>query len=328
MGKAGISLVPRLLRRITHRYSKPRSFKKGYKPCHISLLCGRHEYGNSGTICQAQCCAFRLLNRTQFIRGVSLEELRLSLTVFANVQNNNERVSIRDFFRSDIKCPALSIYVGGIARIGFQGNTISRMQLPGWNSIEKTALFSSVFWWLGIAALVSLALFEVLDHIYSSRKEELIAKASETELRVVKQRVGWRQLSNRFAEDLKGRPSGVAEIVYREGDDEAYGFADGIRSALSSAGWKVTSPITNASKIESASRPFMLREAGMSVSDYSTVAVLSWGPMPAKPYDGGTPLDSVMHAFGAADLPVFQVVPYESLRPPEGTVRIVVGPRI
>jgi hypothetical protein len=49
---------------------------------------------------------------------------------------------------------------------------------PGWNTVEETSLWHDVFWWIGIVALVVLAISEILAKRYGDRKDELIAAAA------------------------------------------------------------------------------------------------------------------------------------------------------
>ena len=74
--------------------------------------------------------------------------------------------------------------------------------------------------------------------------------------------------------------------------------------------------------------PFLLREAGLVVSDSSSVVVLTQGPLAPKPFEANTSLDAIMAAFQAAQLPALQTVPHEALRPQDGTIRIVIGSRL
>jgi hypothetical protein len=203
---------------------------------------------------------------------------------------------------------------------------------------DELQKWASILRWVGLSVTAVGLMLTFGSHYIAERlisvqradraKAQARSQASEAELHALKQRIGWRQLSNRFVEALAGRPSGIADIVYREGDDEAYAFAHGVWHALKAAGWQVSSPVTRKSESENESLPFMIREAGMSVSDWSTVAVLTAGPLAAKPYQGATPVDALMHAFDAAGQSVLHSVPHESLRPPPGSVRIVVGSRL
>jgi hypothetical protein len=49
--------------------------------------------------------------------------------------------------------------------------------LPGWDSIPSTAWWSHFWFWFGIACLVALAASEVVSHVYSLRKDGLVAAA-------------------------------------------------------------------------------------------------------------------------------------------------------
>jgi len=217
-------------------------------------------------------------------------------------------------------------------------------------------------WWTGVATLVftgAAALAGVFAWFFSTKLSEIkeaeatrfqsearvsIAKAEENaaELRVraasaearlleLRKRVSWRQLPDSFVAALKTRPKGAAEIICQPDDDEAYAFSMNIWHALLAAGWSIPSQPTQSASPEPAdshNRPFMLREAGISISDWSTVVVLSGSSLAEKPYNRNTPLDALMFAFEAAGLPALQTVPHETLRPNGDVLRIVVGSRL
>lgn len=203
---------------------------------------------------------------------------------------------------------------------------------------DELQRWASLCRWFGLGITVIGIFVTAASHVIAERllsvqrseraKAQERAQASEAELRAVKQRVAWRHLSNQFAEALVGRPVGNAEIVYREGDDEAFAFAHHVEHALRSAGWKVSPPVTSVAKSKNAALPFMIREAGVSVSNWSTPIVLTAEPLVDEPYNGTTPLDALMHAFDVAGQPAFQVTPHEALRPTSGIVRIVIGSRL
>lgn len=203
---------------------------------------------------------------------------------------------------------------------------------------DELQRWASILRWVGLGVtavglLITFGSHFIADRLLSVQQSDKAKaqermQASEAELHAIKSRVGWRRLPASFAEVLVGRTAGRAEIVFRDGDDEAYAFATSISDALSYAGWTVASPVSQISKPENTGLPFMLREAGMSVGDWSKVAVLTREPLVAKPYDGLTPLDALMNAFTKAGVPVLHLIPAESLRPMPGVVRIVVGARL
>jgi hypothetical protein len=48
--------------------------------------------------------------------------------------------------------------------------------MPGWTSAAGAGLWSNVFFWVGIAALLFLGASEVISHRYTERKDELVAE--------------------------------------------------------------------------------------------------------------------------------------------------------
>jgi TolA-binding protein len=48
---------------------------------------------------------------------------------------------------------------------------------PGWDSIESSSSWANFYFWFGIACLVALAASEVISHVYSLHKDELVAVA-------------------------------------------------------------------------------------------------------------------------------------------------------
>ncbi len=203
---------------------------------------------------------------------------------------------------------------------------------------DELQKFASLLRWVGLGVtavglIITFGSHFIADRLLSVQRSDKVKaqermQASEAELHAIKNRVGGRRLPTGFAEVLVGRSAGSAEIVFRDGDDEAYEFATTISDALLSAGWTVASPVSQMSKTENAGLPFMLREAGVSAGDWSKVAVLTRGPLVAEPYDGPTPLDALMNAFVNAGVPALHLIPHESLRPATGVVRIVVGARL
>jgi hypothetical protein len=166
-----------------------------------------------------------------------------------------------------------------------------------------------------------------------ARAADAETRLADAEIRLLelKSRISWRKLRSIFAETLKARSNAtaVAEIVYQPDDGEAYAFASEIEEALSSAGWKVSVKQGAAAEPSKHSQqPFLLREGGLLVSDWSTVLVLTQGPLADKPFKADTPLDAIMAAFKAAQIPALQTIPHEGLRPQDGTIRLVIGSRL
>jgi hypothetical protein len=72
-----------------------------------------------------------------------------------------------------------------------------------------------------------------------------------------------------------------------------------------SAVWTVSGPLKRSASAEpsnGSNRPFLLREAGLVVSDSSSVIVLTQGRLAGKPFEADSPLDAIMAAFEAAQI--------------------------
>lgn len=67
---------------------------------------------------------------------------------------------------------------------------------------------------------------------------------AETKKRVedVSKEAGWRVLSPKFGDELKGKPTGVVDLQYSPGDVEAFMFSSEIYDALHNNGWSVNRP--------------------------------------------------------------------------------------
>ncbi len=164
-------------------------------------------------------------------------------------------------------------------------------------------------------------------------EQQIRAAHAETRLLELRNRVSWRILPDTFVETLKNCPKGkgTAEIVFQLDDDEAYAFASSIWHALLSSGWTVSEqpkPSLTTDPISKDTIPFMMRESGITISNWSSVIVLTSGALVSKPYHGDTPLDALMFAFEKARFPALLTQPHEALRPPEDTIRIIVGSRL
>jgi hypothetical protein len=48
--------------------------------------------------------------------------------------------------------------------------------IPGWDSAASANLWSNIFFWAGIAALLFLGISEVVSHRYTERKDELVSE--------------------------------------------------------------------------------------------------------------------------------------------------------
>jgi len=79
----------------------------------------------------------------------------------------------------------------------------------------------------------------------TAEAQESAAKAQlelQNRVEMVRRMAGPRQLSPRFAEALKGKPTGTVDILYAPEDTEAYVFAIKVRGALKNAGWITSGP--------------------------------------------------------------------------------------
>jgi hypothetical protein len=202
---------------------------------------------------------------------------------------------------------------------------------------EITAVVAGVF---AVAALIGK---DVANRVLRDRRavemltmQKQVADAqresadSQRRLLEVQNRLAWRRFDEyAFREILESRAKGRAEIVYKKDDDEAYVFAFQIWHSLAASNWSAEMPVEAKDNPES-SVPFSLREGGMVGTNQPSLFVLvgSNDELAAKPYDRDTPVDALMKAFNAVGFPPMISIPHEGIRPPAGTIRIVVGPRL
>jgi hypothetical protein len=139
--------------------------------------------------------------------------------------------------------------------------------IPGWDSAASADLWSNVFFWAGIIALLFLGISEVVSHRYTERKDELVseqqaaterrhdeemarllletAQANERAANLEKEAeqlrtiAAWRRLSSQQYDILKKELVGKSFDVWTSWvgkDPEATVFRNDIDKALTEAG--------------------------------------------------------------------------------------------
>ena len=124
-------------------------------------------------------------------------------------------------------------------------------RIASWAEI-LTVLFTMLGALAGVAFVLSTRPLRRMERQQTENERQKTAKAQkeaaeaqlELQKRVeyVRKEAAWRTLSPRFAEALKCRPKGTAEILYAPEDMEAYTFALQIWHALKNAGWATSDP--------------------------------------------------------------------------------------
>ena len=150
---------------------------------------------------------------------------------------------------------------------------------PGWNSVSEADGWSNFFFWFGIFALFLLLVFEAASHIYTLRKDELVAQrqdatqrshdeemarlhleaakigekaaglekeAAEAKLQLEKLRtkMGPRQIDSAiFLQALEAKPKTPVEIMFPKEDGEAFMLAIQFRDLLRVAKWEAAEPV-------------------------------------------------------------------------------------
>jgi hypothetical protein len=197
--------------------------------------------------------------------------------------------------------------------------------------------------WLTVLQAVSaiaVALTVVVGYVVNKRQAEKIrdfdlrlaeqqerAANAERDLAEVRERQAPRKLpAETFINSLKGKPKGVAHILYHHKDDfEAYNFAVQLWMALTAAGWTVIdqpAPIPP----EGPETPQPLRNLP-SIARYGGgpgVAISVHTPGAQRPEDGGA-VDALVKAFAAANVPA-TLAGFEGNFPSD-FAEIVVGPK-
>lgn len=133
---------------------------------------------------------------------------------------------------------------------------------PGWNSVEDASHYAKLFTYLGFASLFLLGVFEVLAHVYSTRKDTLAAAqnaaakaADEQRIRGLQAKVGEQQqtlerrrdrtLTEEQAQQLCNsmRPFVgqhfwlITETADYDQGSEQMRFSDQLSRILTAAGW-------------------------------------------------------------------------------------------
>jgi hypothetical protein len=151
---------------------------------------------------------------------------------------------------------------------------------------------------------------------------EARTKQAEAELRVEEVRKAQlpRALSfdfEKFAEALKGKPTGTAILLYKEDDSEALVFASHLARALESVGWntnRMPTPISSVRDVVKGHSLTNARSSGVSILAKTLSA----------PGDATTTHGALVHAFLAEGSGVNSLSD-ETL--PDNVFRIVVGPK-
>jgi len=133
---------------------------------------------------------------------------------------------------------------------------------------------------------------------------------------------------------IKGKPTGVAAIVYAAGEgDEAFKFAQGIEGELSVAGWRITKTVPLSTDDPNQVLPQFSSEdmKKLNLPPFSKVGGLSDITViisPADLHEGFPRAGTAAHAlyFGLIGCG-FEALPNIDTRLPAGAVRVVIGPK-
>jgi hypothetical protein len=223
-------------------------------------------------------------------------------------------------------------------------------------------LWSSIFFWVGIGALLLLGISEVVSHRYSQRKDELVSEQqsaterrhdeemarvhletaqarerqaqAELALEQLRKKLGPRQIDrNAFLAALKDQPRGQVEVLFIRDDPEAFSLALGISQLLKEAGWDAAPPApvrtgdiypTSPSVMSVGGQP-----SGVTVVAHSiTRAESNWFVDKMRGRDWArTPWTVLCAALSDALGSVNGSGGARSGAPPEGQLRVVVAPR-
>lgn len=159
------------------------------------------------------------------------------------------------------------------------------------------------------------------------QKEKTNRANAEAKLVALQKIVNWRHIDqDKFVKILSDKPKGKVQITYIKDDAEAYILAYSIRDLLVNVNWEVSEPSVP-QKQEESGTPFTLKHGGILMSNNPSLSILVNSDLAPKPYNGSTPLSSLMLAFTSCGITPIQVIPYEQARPPKGVIRILVGHR-
>jgi hypothetical protein len=219
---------------------------------------------------------------------------------------------------------------------------------PIWETVFKIATWSALIFGalsIGSAFVSAWVGWEITDATQKDadnkikaadeRIAEFNTRAKEAELKLERLRkdLGPRQLQRElFIKEIKGQPTARVEIMYLQDDPECFALAQDIWRALEDGKWPVDSPKPIPSLFLSDGPTSMsvggqpsgvtvvVREATHEESEASANAMM--GKDWVK-----TPWTVLMHALGAALGKVGGHAGGTNL-PPEGTLRVVVSPRL
>jgi hypothetical protein len=214
---------------------------------------------------------------------------------------------------------------------------VKSMAYDDWSNLLQiaTVVFAALLIWVQIMSgkdkdAKAKAQEQTISEINLKVEQESLKRIeAETRLLELQKRISWRYFDHdKFVNILKLKDKGKAEIVYFKDDNESYMLAQAIWMALEACEWNAESPVTGKNNDPNGHLiPFDLREGGMIMSDEARIIVTVHDATEAKPYNKNTPLSALLLAFETCNIKFIQTTPHERIRPPIGTIRIVVGSR-
>jgi len=219
---------------------------------------------------------------------------------------------------------------------------------PVWETVFRIATWSALIFGalsIGSAFVSAWVGWEITDATQKDadkkikaadeRIAEFNARTKEAELKLeqLRQQVAHRQLDREtFIKELTGQPSAKVEILYLQDDPECFGLAQQIWRALDDSKWPVKPPSPIPTLMISDGPTAMSvdgQPSGVTVVVHGITAEES--DASANAMSGRewikTPWTVLMHALG---LSIGRVVGHAGgpNAPPEGTLRVVVAPRM
>lgn len=236
--------------------------------------------------------------------------------------------------------------------------------IPGWNSVPGAHWGESFFFWAGIIALVLLGISEVISHRYSERKDQLTtveqaetqrrhdeemarlhlqaatleheaavsnARAKDAELEIERLRELARinaaprvPNADLFEKQLAGISRQSVDLLYDKGVPDASTLATIMGIAFLKAGWKVErgnklGASLPANLLPWSSLPFEVK----GQSNFWGISIISNKSVKDDPKDPRQAVAQAIFKSGAEHLISFGV----DATLPDGTIRIVIGPR-